>query len=143
MTSFLLEKCITTWPGRRDRDGYPIARIGNKYQTVARLFYELFVGTVPAGHEIRHTCDNRACVNPAHLITGTHAENMADIVERNRGLKGERHPWTKFPDAVVAEIRATRPSRHEAMTLYGMAKSNYYEILNGNRRKKVSESGGA
>lgn len=34
---------------------------------------------------IRHTCDVRHCVNPAHLIEGTRSQNMQDMIERGRG----------------------------------------------------------
>jgi hypothetical protein len=33
---------------------------------------------------VRHTCDMRACVNPEHLIPGTHKENMQDMIGRGR-----------------------------------------------------------
>lgn len=32
---------------------------------------------------VRHTCDIRNCVNPAHLIVGTSADNVRDMLERN------------------------------------------------------------
>jgi len=49
-----------------------------------RFAYERLVGAIPAGLELLHSCDTPACVNPAHLRPGTHAENMADMVERGR-----------------------------------------------------------
>lgn len=41
---------------------------------------------------IRHTCNNRACVNPEHLIEGTHRQNMQDMVDAGRSLTGKKNP---------------------------------------------------
>jgi len=38
----------------------------------------------PIGLESRHTCDNPICVNPRHIVPGTHSENVRDCVERGR-----------------------------------------------------------
>jgi len=37
---------------------------------------------------VRHSCDNPGCCNPDHLSVGTHADNVADRVERDRSALG-------------------------------------------------------
>jgi len=73
-----------------------------------RFAYELFVGAVPARQLVRHTCDNQKCVNPEHLIPGTHKDNMKDMVVRGREahLRGETHGMAKLTAKDVRAIRA-------------------------------------
>jgi hypothetical protein len=49
-----------------------------------RAAYEVWVGPIPKGMLVLHSCDNRLCINPKHLSLGTHADNMAQMVARGR-----------------------------------------------------------
>jgi hypothetical protein len=39
----------------------------------------------------RHKCDNRACVNPAHLEWGTQQQNVQDAIDRGRFCFAQLH----------------------------------------------------
>ena len=43
-----------------------------------RVAYELWVGEIPEGLSVMHTCNNPRCCNPAHLCVGT-KQNAAKL----------------------------------------------------------------
>jgi len=55
-------------------------------------------GEIPDGLSVLHSCDNRRCVNPAHLKIGTQSENIAEARERGRMAKGDDHGLRKHPE---------------------------------------------
>jgi len=55
---------------------------GAKNRQAHRVAYELQFGLIPRGELVRHGCHVKRCVR--HLLLGTHEDNVADQVQRNR-----------------------------------------------------------
>lgn len=72
------------WQGSL-RGEYGCVHTNGRTKSCHRVAYELRKGPIPDGLEIRHSCDNPPCCNPAHLSVGTHSENMRDMSDRGRG----------------------------------------------------------
>lgn len=91
--------------------------------------------------EILHSCDTRNCVNPEHLSVGTHAENVAEQVERDRVRKGRDMYWSvKLTEQDVRDIRAMkRPdlSNRKIAEMYGVSTSQVEFIIARKRWKHV------
>lgn len=76
--------------------------------TSGRGAYILLKGPIPKGKLVRHTCDNRICCNPSHLILGTSKDNMRDMYSRGRGspLRGflRWRPATLHGEIFVSDL---------------------------------------
>lgn len=55
--------------------------------------------------EVMHICDNRLCVNPAHLCLGSHQENIQDAAHKLHMQHGERNHFHRLTADRVIEIR--------------------------------------
>ena len=75
-----------------------------------RFAYEHYRGPIPPGLYIDHLCNNRRCVNPAHLEAVTNAENLARGYRRRMPLACRNgHPWT--PENTARRGKAGRSCR--------------------------------
>ncbi len=92
--------------------------------------YEAHKGKIKKGLEIRHTCDNRACVNPAHLLVGTHLQNMQDASDRKRfpDRRGEAGTLAKLTNKQVKAIRKDKRGSTILAKVYKVDRTLIWQI---------------
>ena len=61
-----------------------------KYMKAHRYSYQVFIGEIPEGLLVCHSCDVRNCVNPEHLWLGTSQDNVDDMVKKGRCNSGKK-----------------------------------------------------
>jgi len=86
---------------------YGMISLNGKMIPSSRAAYLLFKGDFDPKLEICHKCDNTLCNNPNHLFTGTHQDNMDDMMKKNRRNPpiGERHAMSKLNWKLVNDLR--------------------------------------
>jgi hypothetical protein len=121
------------WMGALFDDGYGAFKL-NGQKRAHRAAYQLFVGEVPTGMFICHRCDTPACVNPAHLFPGSHADNTLDMMRKGRNgiisekKKGERHHAARLTEDQVRSIRADPRSNQELAPIYGVRWKTIWQV---------------
>lgn len=144
------------WMGQKIH-GYGYFWMRGASHRAHRVSYELASGVRPGGLLVCHRCDNRACVNPAHLFAGTHKENMADMKAKGRASSGAAHsaivlasrprgdlhhsrvkPWVmargsshgmaRLTEPEVIEIRRSNEDRVSLAAKYGISASMVWRI---------------
>jgi hypothetical protein len=88
------------YTGAKNRGYGSMKRAGRKTISAHRFAYIIEFGEIPKSMMVCHSCDNPACVNPAHLFLGTAQENNDDM--RNKGRA--RYPGPKSPEKHRAAI---------------------------------------
>lgn len=124
-----------TWTSATWGSGYGFFWTGGERRNeyAHRFSWELANGQrVPARMVIMHSCDNKLCVNPAHLFLGTHQDNANDKVSKKRHPTGENNKgggkltWDK-----VREIRASALGCHRAAKEFGVSSTTIKSIRRG------------
>ena len=126
-----------------DKDGYPKIQVSHKPYRMSRFIYEQCFGEIPKGHVVRHTCDNPSCINPEHLLTGTHADNARDKVERGRVARrpGESNPMAKLTERDVQEIKKlldTGLTTTRVAQMFNVSRKTVANIKNGKSWKHLA-----
>lgn len=143
-----VDKTETCWnfTGGISTTGYGNFWFNNKSNGAHKIAYLMFNGEVEEGMVVRHTCDNKKCVNPDHLILGTVSDNAKDAVERGRWARqhGQYNGIAKFTYAQVEAIREEYNKggwTYQALAdKYKVALSVMWELIN---RKSYAKGVGA
>lgn len=129
------------WPWSDGRDGYARVHIDGQKVTAHRWVYEQINGPISWRHSpgaigdiIRHTCDNRWCVRPSHLICGSQSENIRDAFEKGRMIAPSLRPGdrrrklTDYDRAAIKALLANGATQHHVALAYGVSDATISRI---------------
>lgn len=125
---------------------YGRLRMGGKLQLAHVASYKIHKGAIEAGKKVMHNCpsgDTPRCCNPDHIHTGSHAENMRDMVRKGRNNPpiGARNHMSKLDTEKVLFIRNSIASKNETVSsLSKKYKTTFqciYQIAIGNSWRHI------
>lgn len=111
--------------GCTQNTGYGQVRRAGKLWLAHRWAAHIAHGPCPSGLVVRHTCDNRLCINPDHLIYGTQGDNLND--------RKERHIYRKLDraDAEAIKLRLKSEVMRTIAEDYGVSIAMIHHIKTG------------
>ena len=126
------------WTGAKNNKGYGSAGYNGRIEGAHRISYMVFIGEIPEGKNVCHTCDDPACVFPGHLFLGTQSENLQDMRDKGRGRvqDGEKNNMATLTEIDVRNMRADHKcgaTAKELAEVYRTSKQNIYRIINRER----------
>lgn len=114
------------WQGHKGNHGYGLlAMTRGRQWTTHRLAWEFYYGEIPKGLCVCHACDNRACVNPAHLFLGTLLDNIDDMNKKGRHAKGAT---AKLTFNQVREIFGADGTQRELANRFSISPTQIHAI---------------
>lgn len=130
--------CVN-WPWSSVHGQYARVYIDGEKVFAHRWVYEQVNGIeLPRTHKrgtgeqvVMHTCDNRACVRPSHLVLGDQLANMQDASAKGRLSEDRRR---KLTDDEVDEVRRLYAQHHTQSAIarrFGVSVSAVHLIVHG------------
>jgi hypothetical protein len=136
-----LDACME-WTSGKTIDGYPQFWHNNLNERGNRFIYECFNGKIPEDLQVLHSCDNPSCVNPRHLSIGTNQDNVDDMCNKNRNVKGSQVSTSKLIEKDIEEIllniyNDVYSDINEISKDYDISNTVIYRVLSGKLWKQT------
>jgi hypothetical protein len=136
------------WNGTVSKSGYAYTQGSPAHRVVFQLFNGP-ISKLPGHHGgvVRHSCDNRKCVNPEHLKLGTTRDNLQDQIDRGSVETGTRCSIKGKRVLTNAEVVEVKQLREDGWTYtriaekFDMACGSIHEIINGRNKKAKPAEG--
>lgn len=127
------------WRGSLNPGGYgQLAGGGPRPYLAHRVSFEVFTGERLGDRMACHKCDNRKCINPAHIFPGTNADNARDMSVKRRNPAGEYRPDAKLSSDDIARIKSRYAAggirQRDLADEYGVCQQLVSMIINQKRR---------
>lgn len=136
--------CIE-FTGVRNNGGYGLISVklaDNLYRMIPAhraLFMAVNRVVLPRDLFVCHACDNPACVNLAHLFTGSALDNTRDCINKNRrAKKHKRHSRVrKHSDEVIIAIKSETGKNADIAAKYGITPGYVSSLRSGKSKPLV------
>lgn len=141
------------WKAGHFGSGYGAFKIGKKNYGAHVIAFLISGGkTSKKKPFVLHSCNNRGCVNPAHLRAGSQQDNVDDAMRNgNHGLaltayprkrpRGQQHGMSVLTEAKVKAIRSEyepyRMTREKLAEKYGISPATVQQVLSRKTWKHV------
>lgn len=120
--------------GAKNSTGYGWFGLNGRHTLAHIVAYIVWIGPVSSGQKVLHSCDNRICINPRHLWTGTAHDNSIDMV--NKG----RHPRIKLRPSDIPHIWEMKSKKkvYEIARVFHVSPSTISNIYAGRIWRHIS-----
>lgn len=79
--------CWVWQKSQRKKNGYGKASYKGKAVQAHRLSYIAYKADIQDGMVVHHTCGNNLCINPRHLQSVSHHDNVAEMLQRKEYVR--------------------------------------------------------
>jgi len=119
------------WKAGRTSDGYGIFCVRKPHIKTAHRYMAEVVRRerLPYGMDASHTCHNRLCVNPRHILVESHRDNC--LRRTNYARKGVPSPRRKLTWEQALDIRSSRSRIKDLSEYYKVNPYTIWAIKHG------------